>query len=87
MAVATVSFSAATYSIEENAGPITVPVIRGGDTERLAVVLVAADIFQGSASGTMYFQMFCIVTIFPGTDVLTQNEQMPLLLNKGCSLQ
>ena len=55
MAVATVSFSAATYSIEENTGTITVPVIRGGDTERLAVVLVAADIFQGSASGTMYF--------------------------------
>jgi len=55
VAVATVSFSAATYSIEVNAGTITVPVIRGGDTESLAVVLVAADIFQGSASGTMYF--------------------------------
>ena len=53
VAVATVSFSAASYSIEENGGTITVSVIRGGDTERLAVVLVAADVFQGSASGTM----------------------------------
>ena len=54
VAVATVSFSAASYSIEENGGTITVSVIRGGgDTDRLAVVLVAADVFQGSASGTM----------------------------------
>ena len=51
-AVATVSFSAATYSIEENGGMVSISVIRGGDTERLAAVLVAAEIFQGSASGT-----------------------------------
>ena len=51
-AVATVSFSAATYTIEENGGMISISIIRGGDTERLAAVLVATEIFQGSASGT-----------------------------------
>ena len=50
--MATVSFSAATYTIEENGGMISISVIRGGDTERLAAVLVATEIFQGSASGT-----------------------------------
>ena len=50
-AVATVSFSAATYTIEENGGMISISIIRGGDTERLAAVLVATEIFQGSASG------------------------------------
>ena len=51
MAVATVSFSAANYSIGEDGGAINVSIIRGGDIQRLAVVLVATDIFQGSASG------------------------------------
>ena len=51
-AVATVSFSAATYTIEENGGMISISIIRSGDTERLAAVLVATEIFQGSASGT-----------------------------------
>ena len=53
-AVATVSFSAATYTIEENGGMISISIIRGGDTERLAAVLVATEIFQGSASGTSF---------------------------------
>ena len=35
---------------------ISISIIRGGDTERLAAVLVATEIFQGSASGTCRFQ-------------------------------
>ena len=57
--MATVSFSAATYSTVENEGMISILITRGGDTESVAVVLVATEIFQGSASGKAFFS-FCV---------------------------
>lgn len=54
-AVATVSFSAPTYTAVENEGMISILITRGGDTESVAVVLVATEIFQGSASGKNFF--------------------------------
>lgn len=56
-AVATVSFSAATYTIVENEGMVSISITRGGDTDSVAVVLVATDIFQGSASGTGFVSL------------------------------
>jgi len=55
--VATVSFSAPTYTAVENEGMISISITRGGDTESVAVVLVATEIFQGSASGTGYVSL------------------------------
>ena len=49
--VATVSFSRAVYSVDENVGQVTIPIVRSGDTERQAVVLVASENFIGTASG------------------------------------
>lgn len=57
-AVATVSFSAPTYTAVENEGKISILITRGGDTESVAVVLVATEIFQGSASGKNFFYNF-----------------------------
>ena len=48
--VAIVSFSRAVYSVEENIRLVTISVMRSGDTERLAVVLVASE-NTGTASG------------------------------------
>ena len=72
-AVATVSFSAATYTIEENGGMISISIIRGGDTERLAAVLVATEIFHGSASGTVYKQLH-----FEFVDKTTNRDQLAM---------
>lgn len=55
--MATVSFSAATYTTVENEGMISISITRGGDTESVAVILVATDIFQGSASGTGFVSL------------------------------
>ena len=55
--MATVSFSAATYSAVENEGMISISITRSGDTESVAVVLVATETFQGSASGTGYVNL------------------------------
>ena len=51
LTVATVSFAASTYTVAENAGHVTIHVIRSGDTEIEAVVLVASENFVGTASG------------------------------------
>lgn len=56
-AVATVSFSAATYTTVENEGMVSISITRGGDTDSVAVVLVATDIFQGNASGTGFVSL------------------------------
>ena len=49
--VATVSFSASTYRINEGAGRVQVNVTRSGNRETLAVVSVSSDSFQGTAAG------------------------------------
>ena len=49
--VATVSFSSATYQYDEDAGDVYITVTRSGNIESKALVLVANDIFQGTATG------------------------------------
>ena len=51
--VATVSFSESTYSIAENAGQMDITVVRGGDTARVAIVLLTTDESIGSAIGRL----------------------------------
>ena len=50
-AVATVSFSSASYEFDESAGNVQIAVTRSGNTESNATVLVASDKFQGTAAG------------------------------------
>ena len=53
--MAVVSFSEASYYIKENGLELKVSIARSGDTERLAVVLVASETFVGTASGKYYY--------------------------------
>ena len=45
------SFVAASYRVSEEAERLDINIIRSGDTEILADVLVATESFQGTASG------------------------------------
>ena len=49
--VATVSFSSTIYKYAEGTGGAQVTVTRSGNTEAIAIVLVASDNFQGTAAG------------------------------------
>lgn len=49
--VATVSFSSAIYQYDESAGDILITIIRSGNIESKAFVLIASDNFQGTAAG------------------------------------
>ena len=51
--MATVSFSSNTYQFVEGIGAANLSVIREGNEENLAVVLVASENSQGTASGIM----------------------------------
>ena len=51
LAVATVSFSSPTYTVSENAGTLKVTITRSGAVNTTAVVQVASDAFEGTASG------------------------------------
>ena len=51
ISVATVSFSAASYRVSEGAESLELNITRSGDTSILAVVMVASDNLEGTASG------------------------------------
>ena len=51
--MATVSFSETTYVVREGQ-EITVQIVREGDTDTSAVVLVASDNLVGTAQGILY---------------------------------
>ena len=51
--MATISFSEATYTVAEGE-EITVRIVREGDTEISAIVLVASDNFVGTAQGSTH---------------------------------
>ena len=46
------SFSSSTYTVSESAGTLQVTTTRSGAVNTTAVVLVASDSFEGTASGT-----------------------------------
>lgn len=50
--MATVSFSSATYQYDEGAGDVQITVTRSGNIASEAIVLVASDNFQGTATGS-----------------------------------
>ena len=51
LVAATVSFSSSTYTVSESAGTLQVSIARSGAVDTIAVVLVASDAFEGTASG------------------------------------
>ena len=51
LAGATVGFSSSTYTVSESAGTLQVTITRSGAVNTTAVVLVASDAFEGTASG------------------------------------
>ena len=54
--MAAVSFSKSSYSVEENGLELKVSIVRSGDTERVAVVLVTSEKYVGTASGMHYYK-------------------------------
>ena len=52
--MATVSFSSATYQYGEGTGDVHITITRSGNTDSIAIVLVASDHFQGTAAGIIY---------------------------------
>ena len=49
-----ISFSQATYSVEENEQILVVSIVRSGDTESFVIVLVANHPYEGTATGKCF---------------------------------
>ena len=49
--MATVSFSSSAYTVSESAGTLQVTITRSGAINTTAVVQVASDAFEGTATG------------------------------------
>ena len=49
--MATVSFSSSTYTVSESAGTLQVNITQSGAVNTTAVVLVASNSFEGTATG------------------------------------